>query len=172
MELLADDSPIEIRRIETSGAPEPFGPEPQALQAGELLFLSTVLPVDSQGQVPDRLLPTPELPYFRLSGRRQLDYMLGNVSAICEVAGSSLEHVCRRQAFYRDLSEFASINEGWAEHFPAGPPASSDMQVGEPGWPLPAPGAQLRDGSDASRPPRPTASRRLVARSRLSKAVR
>jgi enamine deaminase RidA (YjgF/YER057c/UK114 family) len=153
MQLLADDADCEIETIETSAAPEPLGPEPQAVRAGELVFLSTQLPVDSAGEVPKNLLPASELPYFGLARRRQAEFMLANISAICDAAGSSLERVCRRHAFYRDLAEFAEINDGWSEHFGSLPPASTDVQVGRPGWPMIAPDAAMLMDVIAHAPP-------------------
>ncbi|HJY79908.1 MAG TPA: RidA family protein [Candidatus Binatia bacterium] len=138
--LLAGDSPLRIETIETSEAPEPFGHQPQAVKAGSFLFFSTQLPVDSQGRIPAELKRHPAFPYAGQPPKLQLRYMLKNIVAICEKAGSSLENICRCQTFYDDLIHFAPMCEEWQAHFPNDPPAMTALQVGGP---LLVPGAHM-----------------------------
>src|SRR5690606_20985433 len=93
MALLHGDSKLTKRTIETSDAPEPHGHEPQAVHAGDFLFFSTQMPVDSSGAVPAELLPHPELPYVRQPSKLQARYMLQNMAAISEAAGTSLDNL-------------------------------------------------------------------------------
>jgi enamine deaminase RidA (YjgF/YER057c/UK114 family) len=142
--VLADDSPLEIETIETSDAPEPFLHEPQATRAGGLLFLSTQLPVDAGGAVPGRLLPDPARPHHRNVARDQAHYVIANVEAICAAAGGSAADVCRRLTYYEDLADFPTVGEEWVRASPHGPPAATDVAVGNgEGWPLLAPGARV-----------------------------
>jgi enamine deaminase RidA (YjgF/YER057c/UK114 family) len=138
--LLADDSELAIERIETSDAPEPFLHEPQALRAGDLLFLSTQLPADSSGTVPDELTRAPGFPHYGQPARRQLAWMLEHVAAICEAGGTSLANVCRRQTFHDDLARAPETMDEWQAAFPDDPPAALTVELGGP---LIAPGAHL-----------------------------
>lgn len=140
LKLLAGDSELKIETIETSDAPEPVGHEPQAVKAGNLLFFSTQLPIDSTGNLPAAVQRRAAFPYYGQPAKLQMRYMLDNVEAICEAAGTSLANICRRQAFHADLEDFASSIEEWAAHFPKDPPASTTVKVGGP---LIVPGAHI-----------------------------
>jgi enamine deaminase RidA (YjgF/YER057c/UK114 family) len=138
--LLADDSELTIERIETSAAPEPFLHEPQAVRAGDLLFLSTQLPADGKGRVPDDLLRPARFPHYGQPTRRQLAWMLENAAAICEAGGTTLANVCRRQTFHADLADAPETMAEWSAHFSTDPPAALTAELGGP---LIAPGARL-----------------------------
>lgn len=141
--LLAGDSELERRTIETAAAPEPIGHQAQAVLAGEFLFLSTQLPVELGGGVPDRLLRNPHRDYYRDPARMQTEALLGNVAAICKAAGSSLGNVCKVQSFFADLGSLPAALEAWRDAFPVAPPAFSALGMGGPD-PLLVPGAELQ----------------------------
>jgi enamine deaminase RidA (YjgF/YER057c/UK114 family) len=140
MALLHGDSKLEKATIQASAAPEPHGHEPQAIAAGDFLFFSTQLPLDSNGVVPEALLPEDHLPYVRQRSKLQAHYMLDNMAAICEAAGTSLDNLCRCQMFFEDFGELASSVEEWATHFTGDTPAANTVRVGGP---LIVPGAHV-----------------------------
>jgi enamine deaminase RidA (YjgF/YER057c/UK114 family) len=138
--LLTNDSPLQIETIETSDAPEPFGHEPQAVKVGNFLFFSTQVAADSSGALAPETKRHPNFPYYGQPAKLQMRYILKNVSAICEKAGTSLANICRRQAFHDDFTWFAATMEEWQAHFPKDPPASTTVEVGGP---LLVPGAHV-----------------------------
>ena len=141
MKLLADDSNLEIETVETSDAPEPLGHEPQAVKAGPFLFFSTQMAFDSSGALAAETRRHPEFPWYKQPAKLQMHYMLENVAAISEAAGTYLENLCRRQAFHDDFTWFAETMEGeWAAHFPGDKPASTTLRIGGP---LVVPGAHI-----------------------------
>jgi enamine deaminase RidA (YjgF/YER057c/UK114 family) len=141
LKLLADDSPLQIETIETSAAPEPLGHEPQAVKAGEFLFFSTQMAFDSSGKLAEETRRHPEFPWYGQPAKQQMRYVLGNVAAISEAAGSSLENLCRRQCFHDDFTWFAeTMQDEWASHFPGDKPASTTLRIGGP---LVVPGAHF-----------------------------
>lgn len=141
MKLLANDSELEIETVETSEAPEPLGHEPQAVKAGSFLFFSTQMAFDSSGALAAETKRHPEFPWYGQPAKRQMHYMLENMSAISEAAGTSLENICRRQAFHDDFTWFAETMEGaWASHFPGDKPASTTLRIGGP---MVVPGAHI-----------------------------
>jgi enamine deaminase RidA (YjgF/YER057c/UK114 family) len=136
--LLANDSPLKIETVETSGAPEPFSHEPQAVRAGDFIFLSQRMACDSRGRLAEGMLRHPEFPFYGLPGQAQMRYMLPHVAAICEAGGTRLENVVRRACFHDNGDHFADSIAEWAKHFPGVKPASTTMIVGGP---LVVPGA-------------------------------
>ena len=141
MKLLANDSDLTIETIETSSAPEPLGHEPQAVKAGPFVFFSTQMAFDSSGALAQETKRHPNFPWYKQPAKLQMHYMLENVAAISEAAGTTLENLCRRQCFHDDFTWFAETMEGeWAAHFPGDKPASTTLRIGGP---LVVPGAHV-----------------------------
>jgi enamine deaminase RidA (YjgF/YER057c/UK114 family) len=137
--LLASDSKLTIETIETPKAPKPFSHEPQAVKVGNLLFFSQQMPCDDKGVLAEGLKRDPNFPYYGLTKRAQMRYMLKNVAAICEAAGTTLDNVVRRACFHVDGEDFAESMDEWAAHFPDRKPCSTTMMIGGP---LVVPGAR------------------------------
>jgi enamine deaminase RidA (YjgF/YER057c/UK114 family) len=141
MKLLANDSDLEIETVETSDAPEPLGHEPQAVKAGPFVFFSTQMAFDSTGAIAPETQRHPEFPWYKQPAKLQMRYMLKNVAAISEAAGTSLDQLCRRQAFHDDFTWFAeTMEDEWASHFPGDKPASTTLRIGGP---MVVPGAHV-----------------------------
>jgi enamine deaminase RidA (YjgF/YER057c/UK114 family) len=130
--LLASDSALERTAVGTAEIPAPFGHHPHAIRAGDFLFVSTLLPVDGAGGVPRSLRP------FRGAAKLQSRVLLERLGTICAAAGTSLEHVCKIQAFFRDIDNASHL----VAAFPAAAPALTALEPGGPD-PLLVPGAQL-----------------------------
>jgi 2-iminobutanoate/2-iminopropanoate deaminase len=104
--------------ISTTTAPSAIGPYSQAIRVGNLLFVSGQIPIDpATGEV--------------VAGdiRAQTRQVLKNLAAIVEAAGSSLDRVAKATVYLRDLSEFAAMNEVYAQFFGGEPPARSTVQI-------------------------------------------
>lgn len=129
---LADNSNKTIDTVHTSKAPQPFSHEPQAVKAGNLLFLSQQMAYDAQGKLADGMTRHPNFPFYGQPARQQMAYMLNNVAAISEAAGSSLDNVVKRVCFHDDGQHFAESMSEWADHFPGLKPASTTLVVGGP----------------------------------------
>lgn len=139
--LLAGDSHLDIETIEASGAPPGLGHEPQAVKAGQFLFFSTVVPVNHKGSLEGSTSRHPNFPFYGQPPKSEMRYMLDNVATICEAAGTTLDQICRRQAFHDDFTWFAQSIEEWADHFDDDKPASTTLEVGGP---LLVPGAHVQ----------------------------
>jgi enamine deaminase RidA (YjgF/YER057c/UK114 family) len=141
--LLANDAKITAEPVETSKAPRPFSHEPQAMRAGNFLFLSQQMGANEHGVLPEGLTRHPAFPYYGQPAREQMRHILGHVAAICEAGGTRLENVVRRACFHDDGRWFAESIAEWAAHFPGLKPASTTMMLNGP---LVVPGAhQLLD---------------------------
>jgi enamine deaminase RidA (YjgF/YER057c/UK114 family) len=130
--LLAGDSALEIETIEAEGVPPGLGHEPQAVKAGQFLFFSTQLPFDHKGTLAEETQRRPGFPWYGQPPKLEMRYILDNVAKICEAAGTTLDQICRRQAFHDDFTWFAQSIEEWAAHFPGDKPASTTIEVGGP----------------------------------------
>jgi enamine deaminase RidA (YjgF/YER057c/UK114 family) len=136
--LLANDSKKVIETIHTDKAPKPFSHEPQAVKVDNLLFLSQQMPCDENGVLAPGLSRNPNYPYYGQPSKDQMAYMMKNIAAICEAAGSSLENVVRRACFHDHGENFPAAVAEWASYFPGLKPCSTTMVLGGP---LVVPGA-------------------------------
>lgn len=106
------------RIIQTNKAPAAIGPYSQAVEVGNLLFISGQIPLD------------PETGAMVSGGvdvqtRRVLD----NLKAVAEAAGKSLTEVVKCTVFLADMNDFASMNAVYAEYFTENFPARAAVEV-------------------------------------------
>ncbi len=123
----------QIRRtIHTNEAPTPLAHEPQAVQAGPLLFFSQQMATDYLTGVPTEAKLNPAFPYYGSESAAQVNYIVKNIEAICRAAGTASENLVRRRGFYTDFSEFFTSFATWGKAFPSAPPASTTIRVPQP----------------------------------------
>ena len=106
--------------VRTENAPAPFqgAPYSQAIKANGFVFVS--------GQL--ALLPGhKELVPGGIT--EQTEQVLANLRAILEAAGSGLERIVKTTVFLQRLEDFAAMNEVYARHVGAAPPARSTVEV-------------------------------------------
>ena len=102
----------------TKNAPAAVGPYSQAIDCGDLVFLS--------GQIP----LVPETGLVATGGlEAQAHQMFANIQAVLAEAGMSLSNVVKTTVFMTDLSQFAAFNAIYAEYFKAPYPARSCVEV-------------------------------------------
>jgi 2-iminobutanoate/2-iminopropanoate deaminase len=103
--------------ISTKAAPAAIGPYSQAVQSGQLVFVSGQIPLDEQGQLV-------------LGGiEEQTRRVLQNIGEILKAAGASFDDVVKTTIYLIDLSEFAQVNAVYASFFAKQPPARATVQV-------------------------------------------
>lgn len=117
--------------IMADGVGAPIGHEPHAVKAGDLLFFSTQIGGDANGLCAGGRR-SDEYPWYGLPARAQMNFILENVAKVCEAAGTSIENICRRQAFHTDFDWFMEAIDEWARHFPKDPPCSTTLEIGGP----------------------------------------
>ena len=105
-------------QITSPKAPAAIGPYSQAIAANGFLFISGQLPID------------PTTGNFAEGGIRELTRQsLENVKSILAEAGLTLADVVKTTVFLADMSDFAAMNEVYAEYFTAPAPARSAVAV-------------------------------------------
>ena len=104
--------------ISTSNAPAALGPYSQAVQVGNLLFLSGQVPIDpATGAFPEGI-------------QAQTRQSLTNVQAILKEAGVGMDQVLKTTVFLSDMNNFGAMNEVYATFFGEGGfPARSAVEV-------------------------------------------
>lgn len=105
--------------INTSKAPAAIGTYSQAVKAGNVVYLS--------GQIP--LIP--ESMELVESFDEQVHQVFKNLSAVCEAAGGSLNHISKLNIFMIDLGHFATVNDIMAQYFSEPYPARAAIGVKE-----------------------------------------
>ena len=98
--------------IYTPNAPAAIGPYSQAMQAGNMLFVSGQIPIDpATGEFAGNDITT------------QTHQSLTNVKNILEAAGYSLNDVVKTTVLLSDIANFAAMNAVYAEYFTENKPA-------------------------------------------------
>ena len=104
--------------IHTEKAPKAIGPYSQAIQAGNLLFLSGQLPIDPvSGEL------------VKGDIREQTRRVLENLKGVLESQKLGMEDVVKVTIFLKDMGNFSQVNEVYATYFPSSPPARSTVEV-------------------------------------------
>jgi 2-iminobutanoate/2-iminopropanoate deaminase len=115
--------------IKTPSAPIPRGPYNQAIRAGDTVYVAGQIAVDpATNLVVDGGIEA------------QTRQVLGNIAAILEAAGSSMDRVVKTTIFLVDVADFAAMNNVYAEIFGENAPARSTVQVAA----LPGAGTRLQ----------------------------
>jgi len=109
--------PVDREVISSEKAPAAIGPYSQAIQYGDLLFCSGVIPINANGDIVD---PEPAV---------QVDHCLGSLAALAEAAGSNLDHALRVTVYTTMLDRFEEINAAYAHWFERDPPARVTIGV-------------------------------------------
>ena len=106
------------KTIHTPNAPAAIGPYSQAVQAGNMLFVSGQIPIDpATGEFAGSDIAT------------QTKQSLTNIQNILAAAGYSLNDVVKTTVLLADIADFAAMNAVYAEFFTAPYPARAAFQV-------------------------------------------
>jgi 2-iminobutanoate/2-iminopropanoate deaminase len=104
--------------IQTNNAPAPIGPYNQAVQAGNLLFIS--------GQV--ALKPgTGELANADIIEETHM--VMQNLKAVLTEAGATFDNVVKTTIFLSDMNLFGQVNEIYGKYFSGDFPARETVAV-------------------------------------------
>jgi len=122
-----------------AGVATAFAHQPQAVKAGDLVFMSGLMAIDRDGLVP-QAAADPNQPYFTSTAEAQAECIIGNIEKLCKAAGTSLNNVVRILQFHTDLAEFYPVYKVWERKLQGRPVPFCAIQVPSP---LPVPGATV-----------------------------
>jgi enamine deaminase RidA (YjgF/YER057c/UK114 family) len=127
------------KRHVNAGVATAFRHQPQAVKAGDLLFIPALMAADRDGLVRS-VAVDPRQPHFSSSPEAQAEVIVDNIARLCEAAGTSLANVVRLLLFHTDIREFYPVYKVWERRLGGRPLPFSAVEV--PG-PLPMPGATV-----------------------------
>ncbi|WP_062107783.1 RidA family protein [Bacillus niameyensis] len=106
-----------MRVVSTNNAPAAIGPYSQGIIINNLFYSSGQIPLTPEGDI--------------VSGGvvEQTHQVFRNLKAVLEEAGASFETVVKTTVFIKNMDDFATINEVYAEYFSAHKPARSCVEV-------------------------------------------
>lgn len=105
--------------ISTKAAPAAIGPYSQAIDLGNMVFISGQIPVNpATGEIPEGI-------------KAQTAQSISNIKAILAEAGLSIDNVVKTTVFLADMSLFGEMNEVYGAEFTDSYPARSAVAVRE-----------------------------------------
>jgi reactive intermediate/imine deaminase len=109
---------VSRKAIDTANAPAAIGPYSQAMQAGNLVFLSGQIPLDPA-----------TMDIVDGDFERRARQVFDNLRAVAVAAGGSLDQIVKLTIYLTDLGEFATVNSVMSDYFTAPYPARAALGV-------------------------------------------
>lgn len=109
---------MEKKIIRTDNAPAPIGPYNQAVQFGNMLFVSGQIALDPK----DGSLYQGDI-------AKETEIVMNNLKAILTEAGMDFSNILKTSIFLMDMGQFAVVNEVYARYFTDNYPARETVQV-------------------------------------------
>ena len=104
--------------ISTNKAPAAIGPYSQAIQWGDVVFISgQVAFIPATGKLNNNTFED------------EVNQVIDNLDAICKEAGGSLDNILKLSIFLTDLANFDAVNNLMKERFSEPFPARSTIEV-------------------------------------------
>ncbi|MEL6674275.1 MAG: RidA family protein [Bacteroidota bacterium] len=104
--------------IETSQAPAPIGPYSQAVQVGNMLFLSGQIAIDpASGELKTGDLET------------ETRLVMSNIGAILESQGLDYTAIVKTSIFLKNMDDFGQVNQIYGSYFERDFPARETVEV-------------------------------------------
>ncbi len=104
--------------VYSANAPEPIGPYSQAIKAGNTLFVSGQIPIDTK---------TGNIVTGDITAETQ--QVMKNLSEVLKSADMDFSNVVKCSIFLSDMNNFPKVNEAYGQHFKSNPPARETVEV-------------------------------------------
>jgi 2-iminobutanoate/2-iminopropanoate deaminase len=102
--------------IYSPAAPEPIGPYSQAIQSGNILFVSGQIALSNGTMVNANI-------------KDETTQAMKNIDAILKAAGLDFSHVVKCTIFLKNMGDFPQVNEIYGSYFKTLAPARETVEV-------------------------------------------
>lgn len=99
-------------RLNPPGLPEPVAPYSMGTKAGNTIYVSGIVALDSAGKTVGVGDP-----------RAQTRFVIQTIEKILHAGGASLRDVAFNTVLIKDMADYAAVNEAYREYFGENPPA-------------------------------------------------
>ncbi len=104
--------------IYSANAPEPIGPYSQAIQAGNMLFISGQVAIEqSTGKI------------ITATIQEETHQVMKNIKEILSAANTDFQNIVKCTIFLKDMNNFPKVNEVYGSYFTNQPPARETVEV-------------------------------------------
>ena len=104
--------------IFTNNAPKAIGPYSQAIQWGDVVFVSGQIPlIPASGKLNNKTF------------NDQASQVIDNLEAICKEAGGGLNNILKLTIYLTDLTKFDAVNEIMSKRFSEPFPARATLEI-------------------------------------------
>ena len=98
------------KKIQTDQAPGAIGPYSQAVDVGDMIFVSGQIPLDpAEGKIVDGGIEA------------QTEQVMKNIGAILKAADLDYRNVVRAEVFLTNMDDFSKVNEIYVQYFSVEP---------------------------------------------------
>tara|TARA_B100001250_G_scaffold395772_1_gene401034 strand:- start:188 stop:571 length:384 start_codon:yes stop_codon:yes gene_type:complete len=106
------------KTIFTNNAPKAIGPYSQAIQWGDVVFVSGQIPlIPASGKLNNKTF------------NDQASQVIDNLEAICKEAGGGLNNILKLTIYLTDLTKFDAVNEIMSKRFSEPFPARATLEI-------------------------------------------
>ncbi len=104
--------------IRTDSAPAPIGPYNQAVENGNMLFVSGQIPLDPFSGA-----------LIKNGIEEETEQVMQNLKAILHASEMDFSNVVKCSIFLTDMHDFPKVNEVYGKYFKTNPPARETVEV-------------------------------------------
>ena len=104
--------------VYSENAPEPIGPYSQAIQAGNILFVSGQIAIQ---RTTGKIITT--------TVEEETNQVMENLGAVLKAAGMNFSNVVKTSIFLKDMNNFPLVNDIYGRFFTQDPPARETVEV-------------------------------------------
>lgn len=104
--------------IQSDNAPAPIGPYSQAIQTGNMIFVSGQIALDAiTGKLIDENIS------------KETQKVMENIKAVLKAAGADMSNIVKSSIFLSDMNNFTHVNAVYSNYFELDPPARETVEV-------------------------------------------
>ncbi|NNC86744.1 MAG: RidA family protein [Bacteroidia bacterium] len=106
------------KTIQSKNAPAPIGPYSQAVQTGNMVFVSGQIALDAEtGEMVDENIS------------KETQKVMENIKAVLQEAGAGMNNIVKSSIFLSDMNNFNHVNAVYSNYFEENPPARETVEV-------------------------------------------